>query len=266
MKIRKKAQEQLKKRNLNRTFREANVRNRGRIDKRKYFGIGKQIKKYTDSLRNSLFDKDLFREAFEGVTNLTDSFEKYLSLLSVRFEDLSETIQDVFDVSFEKGTRRVQDKNGEPITFSQDIVDVNALDEIKADQLRYVKNITTEQRKIIEKQITGAIESGASIEETSKAIEKKMGNFTKGRATTIARTELVKAHNIGQVETMRSLGVETYIYWTTGDKKVSDICKKNQGPRKDPHVYDLNRAGTVANPLPVLQSHPNCRCTILVND
>ena len=217
-------------------------------------------------MRDSLFDKDFFKEAFGGTSNLTDSFEKYLSLLSVRFEDLSESIQEVFDVSFEKGTKRVQDKNGDPISFSQDIVDVNALDEIKADQLKYIKNITNEQRKIIQTQIEGAIETGASIEETSNNILKRMDKFTKARATTIARTELVKAHNIGQVETMRSLGVETYIYWTTGDSKVSKICNSNQGPRSNPTVYDLNKAGTVANPLPVLQSHPNCRCTILVND
>ena len=93
-----------------------------------------------------------------------------------------------------------------------------------------------------------------------------MDKFTKGRATTIARTELVKAHNQGQVETMRALDVQTYIYWTTGDKKVSAICKHNQGPRSKPNIYNLNEAGTPNAPLPVLQSHPNCRCTILMND
>lgn len=256
----------MKRRNLQTPLREVNVRNRGRIDKRKYFGIGKQIKKYTESLRDSLYDKDLFTQAFEGVSNLTDSFEKYLDLLSVKFEDLSVTIQEVFDVSFEKGTKRVQDKNGDPISFDQDIVDLNALDEIKATQLKYIKNVTTEQRTIIQKQIETSIETGASIDDTATAIQSKLNGFTKARATTIARTELVKAHNIGQVETMRSLGVETYIYWTTGDKKVSDICRSNQGSRTNPNVYELNKAGTVANPLPVLQSHPNCRCTILIAD
>ena len=99
MKLRKLAQEQLKRRKRNNPLREVNVRNRGRIDKRKYFGIGKQIKKYTKSLRESLYDEDLFKQAFEGVSNLTDSFEEYLSLLSVKIEDLSETIQEVFDNS-----------------------------------------------------------------------------------------------------------------------------------------------------------------------
>lgn len=264
--MRKRNREFLIRANRNTRLIEANVRNRRRIDKRKYFGVGKQIKNYTNYLRNNLFDKDLFNELMSKAVNITSSFEDYLSQLSVKLENLDEDIAEFFNVSFEKGTKRVQNKNGDPISFAPDVIDFEALEQIKSDQLKYIKNITTQQRNIVQKELTGAIEQGTSVDELANNLQKKIGNFTKARATTIARTELVKSHNLGQVETMRALGVETYIYWTTGDKKVSDICNSNQGPRSNPNVYDLSLSGTPNNPLPVINSHPQCRCTILVNE
>ncbi len=87
----------------------------------------------------------------------------------------------------------------------------------------------------------------------------------------ISRSEIVKSHNAGQVDTMQKAGIEHYSYinspeYTSNGKTwPCQICKKLQGPKGREHIYDVQRAGTSEkNPLPVTNSHPNCRCSTVI--
>jgi len=246
---------------------EVNVRNRSRIDNRKYFGIKKNIKEYEKIIFNNLYDEELFNSIVkEGATEgLSDLFQEYLAVVTNRFFNFAEVVSALFDDTFEKGSKRVQTKNGELVKFGE-VQDDQALEIIKNRQFTYLKNITDRQADIVQQEIAKGLEQGLSIPEVSNNLQKKVKSFTKSRANTIARTEMVKAHNEGTLNTMRELGVETYIYWTAGDKKVAEICRKNQGSRSKPNVYQVKGAGNPNQPLPVINSHPNCRCSILIND
>lgn len=69
----------------------------------------------------------------------------------------------------------------------------------------------------------------------------------------IAHAEVARAHVEGKTDQYSALGIEQYDYVITKDDKVSSICRRhgNAGP------YQVGKG-----PLPVRDSHPECRCTI----
>lgn len=72
----------------------------------------------------------------------------------------------------------------------------------------------------------------------------------------LARSEIAQAQSTGKLDLYREQGVTTYDYETAGDGKVSRICQDlaAAGP------YRVDDPGA---PLPMRDSHPNCRCTIV---
>lgn len=71
----------------------------------------------------------------------------------------------------------------------------------------------------------------------------------------LVRSEMAIAQSRGKLEQYRANGYEQYDYTTAGDDRVSDICLALAagGP------YPVNDP---ASPIPVVSSHPNCRCSI----
>ena len=69
----------------------------------------------------------------------------------------------------------------------------------------------------------------------------------------LTRSELTVAHADGKMNEYAEMGVGKYNYVTAGDSKVSAKCRANEagGP------YQIG-----AGPLPMRDSHPNCRCTV----
>lgn len=77
-----------------------------------------------------------------------------------------------------------------------------------------------------------------------------------GRATTMARTEIIRAHHLANVNEYRQYGieeVEVKAEWSTvGDERVCPLCEE-----KDGKIYPLD---IVEGLIPL---HPNCRCMVL---
>ncbi len=73
----------------------------------------------------------------------------------------------------------------------------------------------------------------------------------------LARSETAMAQSDGKLEQYRAAGVTVVDYVTANDSKVSKICRRleAEGP------YAIDRV-----PVPVRDSHPNCRCTILARE
>ncbi len=253
-------------RNKNR-LQEVMVRNRSRIDKLSYYGVGSIISNYQRDIYNLVYNAEDFNKYVTSRTqeSLTDYFKDYLESINNRYFSYMDKIREYFDNAFTKGSQRVLDTNGKVIRFAE-IKDVAALELIKNNQFQYIKNITDAQRVLVQKILTQGLDKGLSNLEIGKQMQIEIQGLSKARALTIARTEIVKAHNIGQVETLISLGAQHYIYWTAGDDKVSQVCKKLQGDRNNPNIYEVNKAGDANNPLPVIHSHPSCRCTIIYKD
>lgn len=71
----------------------------------------------------------------------------------------------------------------------------------------------------------------------------------------LVRSEMAIAQSRAKREIYTTNGVQRYDYTTAGDDRVSAICTSlaASGP------YDINDPGA---PIPVVSSHPNCRCSI----
>lgn len=71
----------------------------------------------------------------------------------------------------------------------------------------------------------------------------------------LTRSEMAIAQSRGKVAQMQANGTEQYDYTTAEDAKVSRICRElaAAGPY---------RVGDPAAPVPVISSHPNCRCSL----
>lgn len=71
----------------------------------------------------------------------------------------------------------------------------------------------------------------------------------------LARSEVTWAQAEGKLDGYREAGITQYDYETAEDAKVSRICRDlaAAGP------YDLNDA---SSPIPLRDSHPNCRCSV----
>lgn len=68
----------------------------------------------------------------------------------------------------------------------------------------------------------------------------------------LARSELTRAQVEGKEAMYAEADVAEYDYITMGDERVSTVCREHQ--RNNPHPVG-------AGPLPMRDSHPNCRCT-----
>lgn len=106
--------------------------------------------------------------------------------------------------------------------------------------------------------VIGELSSGAYDGMNPAAVAKVLqdkfdaGDYDWERLT---RSEMAIAQSRGKVEQFQANGTELYDYTTAGDGKVSEICLElaARGPY---------RVGDPSSPIPVVDSHPNCRCSI----
>lgn len=101
-----------------------------------------------------------------------------------------------------------------------------------------------------------AIANGRSASQTSRDIRARIPDMTKQRADTLARTEIIRAHAEGSIDSFQLLGVDQLALnaeWSTaGDDRVCPVCAGYQG-----RVFSLKEARGM---IPL---HPNCRCSWL---
>lgn len=117
--------------------------------------------------------------------------------------------------------------------------------------------ITDATRAELQELVSRAIDEGMSADDLASEIE-DLGSFSAERATTIARTEIIRANNQGHLQSFKDSGVVEKKEWSTAeDGDVCEECMANedQGPIGLDQDFD---SGDDAAP-----AHPNCRCTII---
>lgn len=232
-----------------------------KINKRKYYGVRVNEKKYRKDIFNTFYDRNLLKRSLKKgpIQGASD----YFSAINKRVESLLRKAISLLTDSYEKGTKRVLDKDGNTVELG-DPEDTIAINQLIGEQQTYYANLSRAQSQKVNKIIAKGLEEGTSTAKIASQINVGVKKVSQRRANNIAKSEIVKSHNLGQMETMRQAGIEEYNYIHSNDSKVSDICKKNQGPNSRPHNYKVAQAGTADNPLPVINSHPGCRCSTVI--
>jgi SPP1 gp7 family putative phage head morphogenesis protein len=119
-----------------------------------------------------------------------------------------------------------------------------------------LRGITTDIDKVISRELAQGLVDGKGPVAIAKAITDELDDFSKKRALTIARTEVMRAHNTALISSYRAAGVEGVAVeaeWQTAqDNRVCPRCSKLEG-----HVFALD---VIERLLPL---HPNCRCVAI---
>lgn len=246
---------------------EISKRNIRKIDKRKYYGVKTNIVDYHNLIVETFFDEKLVNQVVEESQKQTEDLHSALDLmvdeLNKRINQIWAKVSTILFDSFKKGTKRIQLSNGGLIKIGE-IEDSPGIQELIKKQDTYFKNLTKDQSILINKALIQSRKDGLSAKDTAQLIIEKTKDLSRTRATAIARTEVIKSHNVGQVEVMKKLDVKYYNFITANDSKVCKICRNYQGPMSSPKRYLVELAGNKDNPLPALSTHPHCRCSIVV--
>jgi len=144
-------------------------------------------------------------------------------------------------------------------------IDRAAVDFLANYQLQLLGDVTTELASGIHKTITAGVLSGKSIPEVASEIGRVVEDkeaFRKAgktvfktaqqRATLIARTETLRAHNEGRKVFYRQVGVTKVQWLTAHDERTCPICRPLDGI-----VFGMEEVE--GPPL-----HPGCRCSCVV--
>lgn len=115
-----------------------------------------------------------------------------------------------------------------------------------------LQNITQDMATRMTRVLADGLVQGKSPRAVASDLTKQL-DVSKGRALTIARTEIVRAHADGQLQSLEALGVNELgveVEWSTaGDGRTCPLCRPLKGK-----TFTLNQA---RGRLP---RHPNCRC------
>jgi SPP1 gp7 family putative phage head morphogenesis protein len=145
---------------------------------------------------------------------------------------------------------------------------------VNLNKVRLLKERAYETLKDISKDISlrlgdilsDSLVAGTSPREAAKAISKELETIKKTRALTLARTETIRAHAEGSLESMKQLGVQTVGVDVEWQATMIDEDKGIFEEKVCPQCQAL--AGMV---IPIEEAHgliprhPNCRCAFVPN-
>lgn len=130
-----------------------------------------------------------------------------------------------------------------------------------------VKGMTDELAEKLRKELSDGVMNLESVTQISKRIQNIM-DVSKERAVMIARTESIRAENMGKLDGAAQSGLNLKKYWdATRDQKQCKYCRAMADKYDEAHAIPLDRKFTLdmdgkhfevqAAPL-----HPNCRCSV----
>ena len=142
-------------------------------------------------------------------------------------------------------------------------IDRAAVDFLANYQVQLLGDVSAELASGIKRSVTQGVLTGKSIPEVAREIGrvvkdkeafrragKTVFKTAQRRATLIARTETLRAHNEGRMAFYRDVGV-TKVQWLAADDE-----------RTCPECSRLNGRVFLLDDVPMLPRHPSCRCVL----
>jgi SPP1 gp7 family putative phage head morphogenesis protein len=118
-----------------------------------------------------------------------------------------------------------------------------------------LENITDDMSTRMSRVLVDGLVEGNSPREVGRALSSEV-DLGLSRSTAIARTEIIRAHAEGQLDSLERMGIKevgVMVEWSTaGDDSVCEECASMEGT-----IMDIDDAHGL---IPV---HPNCRCAFI---
>lgn len=117
-----------------------------------------------------------------------------------------------------------------------------------------LQGVTAAMDQQLSRILAQGLASGHAPAKIAREMTRTITKLTNTRAKTIARTEIIRAHAEGQLDSFEALGVKelnVIVEWlTAGDERVCQVCADLEG-----ETFTIDEArGRIPE-------HPNCRCT-----
>lgn len=148
---------------------------------------------------------------------------------------------------------------------------------IKQNTLLFASSVNSTTRSLLQEAISAGIANQEGVDKIASRVRGVYSDATKKRAQEIARTETIRASNLGSVAGYRQSGLVEFKEWLTAlDERTCEFClamEKEYRVRRldetflakgtelkgvDGGIYKVNYDDLLAPPL-----HPSCRCTVL---
>lgn len=204
----------------------------------------------------------------EGLSK--QNLDALFDALNLRFNKLSDKLRKIAATLFLQGSSKVFDKNGSPIKLAIPKYE-KEIDQLVENNLKYVKDITVEQRKKILNHISDGIKNGKSYKDIASNMLVDVDSLTRSRAELIAKNESHLAHSKAMMKTMQENGIDKYQWLSAGDSRVSPICQSLHR-----QVFKIGQTGKMSwrdingksyqiskSPKPIHDSHIGCRCVTI---
>ena len=169
----------------------------------------------------------------------------------------------------EAGRDAMNDLN---IGVSFDVADPQVLNYMR-DRENKIKGVVEKTFDDLKRDISQGIEAGESIDKIAARVQERMGPIADGRATAIARTEVIGASNGGKVLAWKQSGVVTGKRWLAS---TSHMGADDPNPVRESHVeahgqevkidedFSVgNGEGKAPGQIGLPEEDINCRCTML---
>jgi len=249
--------------------------NTSRINKRKYYGLGVEIEK-VESVYDKHFDVDAVVDSLEDnipevASNTEDVASDAVSRAKILEDDTDAVVEDLeepFQDSYEKGTRRAFNSQGDSLPAPENIDD--RVNDILREQRNYISKLDQDLREKAIEVIRAGVAAGLTKAVIIDNLREELQALKANRSSTVANSEVVKAGVAGTVATFEANGVDSVTWVSSQD---DDVCKPGNFRvtingttytscrELDGESFELPRF-----PRPLLSSHPNCRCTLVSND
>lgn len=253
--------------------------NTRRINKRKYYGVGVEKKEYKETLDYHINHTAVSQAIDDNIVTLRkesySSREDFITYIVESADFLRGTTEDVVNdaapkirQSFEKGTRKAFDSAGDTLPAPDDIGE--RVSEQISEQSNYVSKLVQDLRDKGRSLLNENID-GLSASELKRLIEDELKSLKDDRSETIAESETVKAAGAGTLATFDFNDVEQVRWVAEIDDRTCTIgafrFSYNGKTYTSCRELDGESFGVTGNhPVPVENSHPNCRCVLVAVD
>jgi len=245
--------------------------------KRAYWGTGVKIEEYRDAIVDAV-DTDPLEQVINDVSDerreervVTESLIDRL-IEAIDFEDLFassmiEELKDVVMSAYKEGGSRLLTVDGEKLD-PFDVSPERIVDQLQTQDV-YLKRLSSDAEERVRQSLEQGVEQGKSLSEMKDDLVGDVEELTEHRAETIARSEVTKASSKGTQQAMDEAGVERVkvlaaiddrtceqgaFEWRSSDGRTFTSCREW-------HDEEFRREDA---PTPVRDSHPNCRCALVV--
>lgn len=231
------------------------------INRKKQYGLGGDIEEYKTLILEFFREyvpriESLFRD-LKGMMerDLYWMVSSHLGIFKIRME-FYRKLHAITRKGFKRGSSRVFNKRGENIA-PMTIVNDDAVAELSSSQVDYLKGVDEDIKERVRVSLMDVVKGTASIDEVKSRLINDVEGMTSIRAERIARSEIVKASNMGTLQGFREAGITSYLWLSARDNRVCKQCQE----------LDAGSPYRVGEgPIPVKDSHPNCRCVVVANE